>query len=105
LLLQAWHQVRLCLQQALPSGRCYSDLQHHASDGGPTMTSLNVPNIDAMTADELRKLSNELLHLSTYANLKAQAMERRAEGEINAALRAEALCEQLYQTLPDEWRW
>jgi hypothetical protein len=69
------------------------------------MTSLNVPNIDAMTADELRKLSNELLHLSTYANLKAQAMERRAEGEINAALRAEALCEQLYQTLPDEWRW
>jgi hypothetical protein len=69
------------------------------------MPSFNVPNLDAMTPDELREFCDQTQHLSMYANLKAQAIEQRATGRINDALRAEAICEQIYQMIPDEWRW
>jgi hypothetical protein len=67
--------------------------------------SMNIPNLDAMTPEELREFSDRLTSLAQYASLKADAMERRALGKINDAIRAEAICEQIYQMLPDEWRW
>jgi hypothetical protein len=67
--------------------------------------SMNVPNLDAMTPEELRDLCDDLQRLALYAMNKATAMQRRAAGKINDAIRAEAICEQIYQSLPDEWRW
>lgn len=43
--------------------------------------------------------------LCGYANSKAMAMRVRAEGQIDLALKYEAVCERLYKLLPEFARW
>jgi hypothetical protein len=69
------------------------------------LTILKLPNLDAMEAEELREFSDHFGRLALYAMNKASAIDRRQQGRVVDALRCEALCEQLYQTIPDDWRW
>jgi len=70
-------------------------------------TGLNVPNLDDMTIDphELRQFGRDLTTLASYALTKANAMDNRKAGKIAIAQLDEQRCEQLYNTLPPEWRW
>lgn len=43
--------------------------------------------------------------LADYARHKCVAMAARAHGKIQLALRREALCDRLYQELPEYARW
>lgn len=89
----------------------------------------NVPNLDAMTKEDLwefwkkhregrsRKESELLIgdkrknytvfaaNLANYACNKATAMKCRENGEIQAALVYEKICEVIYSTLPSDLRW
>jgi hypothetical protein len=69
------------------------------------VTLMNVPNIDAMTDDELREFSDHASTLAQYVSTKLLAMSTRKDGRINEAIRIEAHLERLYQILPIEWRW
>jgi hypothetical protein len=69
------------------------------------MTIPTVPNLDAMSVDELNKLSGYASTLCQYASLKATAMLWREQGRIEDAIRTEKHLETLYQMLPIEWRW
>ncbi len=87
-----------------------------------------VPNLDAMTADDLmafwkryarpsRKDAEALIgdrrkgfttisgKLAGYASNKATAMTCRLRGDINAALVYEGICETIYEGLPEDVRW
>jgi hypothetical protein len=66
---------------------------------------LNVPNLDTMEPDDLRRFSDVCMRLSQYASLKASALQERARGRVDDALRTEAILEQIYHLLPDEYRW
>lgn len=89
----------------------------------------NIPNLDAMTEDELmafwqryqnrqtRKDAAELIgdrrkgytvlaaKLGGYASNKAAAIACRSRGDIQAAEVYESICEQIYETLPSDLRW
>ena len=86
----------------------------------------NVPNLDAMTVDELRQFCFKHLHgrkhkelfpkggqgvitmtndLSSYAMNKLTAMTLRASGHVRRALEYETICEGIYEYLPEEARW
>jgi hypothetical protein len=67
--------------------------------------AMNVPNLDAMTAEELDEFSGHASTLAQYANMKLMAMKNRIDGHTDDAVRIEAHCEHLYQLLPNEWRW
>ena len=69
------------------------------------MDDLSLPNMDGMWADDLRKLSAVLQDAAQYAALKAEAMERRSAGEIQAAYLLECRCDTLYARLPESVRW
>jgi hypothetical protein len=69
------------------------------------MVNLDVPNLDAMTAEELFELGSELHRLAGYADSKALAMRYRLAGKIELAQRQERRCEAIYNTLPPSWRW
>lgn len=87
-----------------------------------------IPNLDAMTADELmsfwgryrfgeRAACAELIgdkrkgytllagNLGAYAINKATAMACRVRGDIPAALIYEKICDHIYDDLPDDCRW
>lgn len=65
-----------------------------------------VPNLDGFaTADEVVQMSRVLRKLSEYARTKALAMQERAVGRIDQALRHEHNCEVLYNDLPEGARW
>lgn len=86
---------------------------------------LNVPNLDAMSADELmsfwarhqrgrgrKKLGlygpgsvNTTGDLACYALNKAVAMRCRLEGNIETALMYEGIADRIYQRLPDTVKW
>jgi hypothetical protein len=66
---------------------------------------MNVPNLDAMTTDELHAFAGHATTLSQYATMKAMAINSRKDGHVDDAVRVEAHCEKLYQLLPKEWRW
>lgn len=65
----------------------------------------DMPNLDAMTPDELREASEAFRMLSLYASKKARAMRERGNGNITSALSIEASCERIYQTLTQSYRW
>lgn len=93
------------------------------------MEDSNVPNLDAMTSEDLRafwlstngvrpiRKARELFparptaYVSTtkdlghYASNKATAMECRLRGTIDAASMYEDICERIYQKLPVYARW
>jgi hypothetical protein len=66
---------------------------------------LSIPNLDAMTDQELRECSGHFSTLAQYASLKGMAMNSRKNGRVADAIRTEAYLEKLYQLLPTEWRW
>lgn len=89
----------------------------------------HVPNLDAMTQDQLKgfiamyrnprpdeavKLTGQAEPetameiaklLAVYATNKAHAMESRLKGDIGDALRHEEECDKIYDRLPDSVRW
>lgn len=89
----------------------------------------NVPNLDAMTVEELRdfwrryhygakrKDCEDLIgsrcdgytviasKLANYADNKAVAMECRLRGDIQAASIYETICDQIYSRLPEDIKW
>lgn len=92
------------------------------------MTMSQVPNLDAMTPDDLmafwkryarptRRDAEALVgdrrpgfttisgSLAGYASNKATAMRCRERGEVQAALVYEKICETIYGELPSDVRW
>ena len=69
------------------------------------MPDLNIPNLDCMDEDDLRDIAAKLKLLSRYATQKACAMAWRKKGDLHAALLAEGKLDQIYQSLPPDWRW
>jgi hypothetical protein len=70
-----------------------------------SLPTMNVPNLDAMEPDELRRFGDVCMRLAQYASLKASALREREHGRVDDALRAETVLEQIYHLLPDEYRW
>lgn len=91
-------------------------------------TENQIPNFDAMTAEDLfnfalkfrkpsRKAAAELIgdtrdgytkiarELARYAEAKCVAMKARAKGAIGNALSHEELCDRIYDSLPEDLRW
>lgn len=72
-----------------------------------------VPNLDGMSADELRAVYEEnkgrrprvRSDVAAYAINKAVAMDCRASGKIEEAAKYEAICERIYNALPDGAKW
>ena len=71
-------------------------------------------NLDGMWPDDLREWAERqgganttgaVRTLVNYALAKADAMEARVAGRINDALRLEARCDALYDSLPARCRW
>jgi hypothetical protein len=91
------------------------------------MSDNNVPNLDAMTSDELmtfwmrhqggRQGYRELFpnggpgtiratsKLACYASNKATAMTCRLDGRIDTALMYEGIADRIYNELPDWAKW
>ena len=71
----------------------------------------NVPNLDAMDADELMAFwmkhqgGRGYTELLNYASNKATAIGCRSRGEIGWALMYEGICDDIYKRLPDWARW
>lgn len=80
---------------------------------GVTLERFDIPNMDAMTADELRafydvnnrKRPQVLRDLAAYAINKAVAIDQRAQGNIAAALEYERIAESIYKALPRAAKW
>lgn len=62
-------------------------------------------NLDCMAPDDLAEVQRAMTTLAAYAGLKCHAMQFRARGMVEDALRAEADCDRLYGQLPEDWRW
>jgi hypothetical protein len=62
-------------------------------------------NLDGMTPEDLITTADHLAALEKYARRKAGAMTMRAAGHIGLALKHEATCDEIYQGLPENWRW
>ena len=87
------------------------------------MTTLDIPNLDCMTSDELLmwadKMDDERLKvnhadqehfsayvaLSKYARLAAGARADRLDGRIESAMTQERWCDRIYQQLPEWAKW
>jgi hypothetical protein len=64
-------------------------------------------NLDCFSTDpaDLRQLAEVYGRLAAFADLKANAMELRSRGDIEAALSFERACETTYRRLPGWARW
>jgi len=60
-------------------------------------------NLDGMSQSELREVTDPAL--KPYAQLKARAMDLRAEGQIAKAEAIETRCEEIFRKLPKNLRW
>jgi hypothetical protein len=76
------------------------------------LTLEDIPNLDAMDYNDLQEWRSDLERhfqhfatLTTYANHKARAIELRLRGQIQPALAEERLCQVLFESLPEEYRW
>jgi hypothetical protein len=65
------------------------------------------PNLDDFSNDpEDFVQSARVLHImANYLERKSEAIEFRLQGQIESALRLEAECDRIYQTLPHCCRW
>lgn len=92
-------------------------------------TSNKVPNMDAMTHDQLGgfvamyrnprpdeavkltgiaepEMAMDVARLlAAYATNKQKSMESRASGDMGSAIRHEDDCDKLYERLPEDLRW
>jgi len=86
---------------------------------------LSIPNLDAMTNEELMRFANETnkanggrklgivgkgsvritKDLVNYAWNRSTAMRCRIRGDIQTALHYEDICDRIYQDLPECVRW
>jgi len=66
---------------------------------------LKIPNLDAMEEDELRELAAQLRLIARYASQRAAVMAFHRKGDIWYAQIAERKLEEIYQSIPHEWRW
>jgi hypothetical protein len=71
-----------------------------------------VENLDAANPDDLRAYAKRvrevrgvLASLATYAEEKADALERRTQGDVEGALLVEKRLEAIYRTLPRRAQW
>jgi hypothetical protein len=62
-------------------------------------------NLDGMDVSELREFARVMPMLGSYANFKADAMEARAQGNINVALTIEKMLDVKFNNLPTWARW
>lgn len=65
----------------------------------------DVPNLDAMTVEELHEAHEAFTALARYACVKASAMQWRAAGEVATAVFYEQQAEACYRRLPASYRW
>lgn len=66
---------------------------------------MNIPNIDAMSAGELRNFARDCTRLAAYAARMAVAKDLRHGGSITAAKMQEDQCRAIRLALPAEWVW
>lgn len=75
---------------------------------------MQVENLDAMTADELREYAKQLRAgrssevkrmLIAYTIMKVSAIEARLAGQISQAQLQEGACDVIYRNLPTKYRW
>jgi hypothetical protein len=62
-------------------------------------------NPDCMVVEDLGPLARNLRRLAHYVSVRERAMQARILGNINDALHCERVCDDLYEKLPNEWRW
>lgn len=67
--------------------------------------NIEIPNIDAMSREELVELQKGLSALERYVRSRHAAIKARLEGDIQHALYCERVCEGFYKHLPDWARW
>jgi hypothetical protein len=80
---------------------------------GVTLERFEYPNLDGMTADELRtfydanaRRRNPVLRdLAAYAINKATAMRQREQGNVSGALQYERIADGIYAKLPHAAKW
>ena len=69
------------------------------------MPDLKIPDLDAMEEDELRELAAQLRLIARYALQRAGVMAFRRKGDIWYAQIAEQKLDEIYESIPHEWRW
>jgi hypothetical protein len=62
-------------------------------------------NPDCMVIEDLIPLARNLRRLAHYCTLRHAAMRCRIVGDIPGAQGLERVSEELYEKLPQEWRW
>lgn len=109
--LLAWrtHQMsRLALDMAYIADTLKQQLQEAQQAKAAAETRVaeaGVPNLDAATREELIDYAQAFGRLRKYALISRQAQLYREAGFINAALQQEKLLENIYKSLPEEFRW
>lgn len=109
--LLAWrtHQMsRLALDMAYIADTLKQQLQEAQQAKAAAETRVaeaGVPNLDAATFEELIDYEQAFGRLRKYALISRQARTYREAGFINAALEQEKLLENIYKSLPEEFRW
>jgi hypothetical protein len=66
---------------------------------------MEIPNLDAMSQEELRAYCDYFSILEKYCLLKDSAITGRLEGNIACALSLESKCDALYDSLPKQYQW
>jgi hypothetical protein len=69
------------------------------------MVPLNEFNPDSSSQQEVGNAAIYFGIMATYCHSKFLAIDMRAKDNIREAWELEALCQRLYNTLPDSWRW
>jgi hypothetical protein len=67
--------------------------------------ALDIPNLDALSPDDLDELRVVFHKLSAYCDTRSIAMLARAEGNTPLAARLEGYADYIYKDLPEWARW
>lgn len=69
------------------------------------MTEPGIPNLDALTPEDLRDAIDALRALADYASYRLTSIQLRESGLIAKAQRIEAMQQAIYDTLPEWAKW
>jgi len=69
------------------------------------MTEPGIPNLDAMSPEDLRDVIDALRTLADYASYRITSTQLRCAGLIARAQRSEAMQQAIYDTLPEWAKW
>jgi hypothetical protein len=64
-----------------------------------------IPNLDAMDEEELVVAQNSFYSLCQYAAYKRHAVMERKAARIESALLFERGADNIYEEIPEEYRW